>query len=107
MTTQKRQGEPWSLTDVANASGRSLSGVRTLAFRLLPGELLEQRAGRGAALQLPEPVALALVDALRCGVLDPKVIDAMKTDPAAVIAAAGGLAELARMFAAPAEGEAA
>lgn len=73
----------------------------------MPPELLEERAGRGAAVQLPEPVALALVDALRCGVLDPKVIDVLKKDPAAVIAAADGLTALARMFAAPAEGEAA
>lgn len=95
MKTQKRQGEPWSLTDIANASGRSLSGVRVLAMRLLPEELLEARAGRGAALQLPEPVALALVSVLKVGALTPALIDALKADPAMAKDAANGLAKLA------------
>jgi hypothetical protein len=99
MAKQKRPGETWSLTDVASAAGRSLSSVRALVPRILPAELLEERAGRGAAVQLPEDVALALVAALRFGVLDSRVIAAMQEDPAAVIATADGLAELARMFA--------
>lgn len=106
MTTQKSPGSPWSLTDVANASGRSLSSVRVLASRLLPPKLLEERAGRGAAVQLPEPVALALVDAMRIGVLDPQLVTEMKKDPAAALAAAEGLVALARLLA-PAEGRAA
>lgn len=110
MKTQKRQGEPWSLTAIANASGRSLSGVRVLAMRLLPAELLEERAGRGGALQLPESVALALVPILKVGALTPQLIDALKEDPAMAKAAANGLAELAElatMFAMSADGEAA
>lgn len=107
MTTQKSRGKAWSWTDIANASGRSLSSVRVLASRLLPAELLEERAGRGAAVQLPEPVALALVDAMRIGVLDPQLVEEMKKDPAAALAAAEGMATLARLLVAPATGKAA
>lgn len=78
-----------------------------LARRLLPAKLLEKRAGRGAAVQLPESVALALVATLRIGALDPQVIDAMKADPAAALAAADGLAALARLIGGELQDEAA
>lgn len=99
MQTKKTPGESWSITDVANAAGRSVSSVHVLARRLLPPEMLETRRGRGAAVQLPEPVALALVDVFRLGTLTPTVVDAIKNDPAAVLAAADGLAALARLTA--------
>ncbi|MGH3997869.1 MAG: hypothetical protein ACRDTJ_10455 [Pseudonocardiaceae bacterium] len=81
--------------------------VRQLAGRLLPASLLEERAGRGAAVQLPESVALAMVASLRFGALNPSMIEAMKNEPDAARAAAEGLAELARLVATQAEGEAA
>ena len=107
MKREKTRGDAWSLTDVVNASGRSRNSVNVLARLLLPAELLEKRAGRGAAVQLPEDVALALVAALRIGLLDPGVITEMKKDPAAALEAADGLAKLARLVATPAEGQAA
>lgn len=99
MQIRKKPGESWSITDVATASGRSYESVRALAGRLLPAELLEPRAGRGAAVQLPESVALALVFSLRFGALNPSMIEAMKSDPAAAKAAVDGLATLARLVA--------
>ncbi|WP_368566137.1 hypothetical protein [Pseudoxanthomonas sp. UTMC 1351] len=107
MTTHKTPGATWSLTDVAKAAGRSKASVRLLASKLLPAELLAERAGRGAAVQLPESVALALVDAMRIGVLDPQLVEEMKKDPAAAVAAAEGMAALARLLVAPATGKAA
>lgn len=97
MRQEKRPGEAWSLTDVVNASGRSRNSVNVLARRVLPAELLEKRAGRGAAVQLPESVALALVAALKVGALDAQMADAMKNDPAAVIAAGEALVALAQL----------
>lgn len=107
MKTSKRPGEAWSLADVANASGRSPASVRVLAYRLLPAEMLETRRGRGAAVQLPESVALALVATLKVGALTPQMADALKSDPTAARAAADGLAELVRLVAMSAEGQAA
>lgn len=107
MQMRKNPGESWSITDVATAAGRSYESVRALAGRVLPPELLKPRAGRGAAVQLPEDVALALVFSLRFGALNPQMIEAMKTDPAAALAAVKGLATLARLAAPQTEGEAA
>lgn len=100
-------GDAWSLSDVARASGRSRNSVNMLARKVLPAELLEPRAGRGGAVQLPESVALALVDTLRLGALDPQMIEALKTDPAAVLAAADGLAQLVQLLGGTTQSEAA
>lgn len=87
----------WSISDVAVAAGRSNGSANELIRRTVPPSLLEARTGRGAAVQLPESVAVALVSTLRLGVLNPQVIEAMKNDPASVRAAAKGLAELVRL----------
>lgn len=107
MRGNKKPGDTWSLSDVVRASGRSRNSVNMLARKLLPPELLEPRAGRGAAVQLPEWVALALVDTLRLGALDPQMIEALKTDRAAVLAAADGLAQLVRLLDGTTQSEAA
>lgn len=107
MQATKSRGEAWSLTDVANATGLQRGRVSALARRVLPSRLLENRAGRGAAVQLPESVALALVDTLRLGVLDSRMVAALKDEPAAVLAAAEGLAELVRLVEGETQAEAA
>lgn len=107
MQIWKKPGDSWSITDVASASGRSYESVRALAGRLLPAELMEARAGRGAAVQLPEDVAMAMVASLRFGALNPAMIEAMKTSPREAMAAANGLATLAKLVAKPVANEAA
>lgn len=97
MQTNKMPGEPWSFTDVARALGRQRGSVFVQARRVLPERLLEKRAGRGAAVQLPESVGRALVATLRYGLVDAPVVEALKSDPKAVLAAADALAELARL----------
>ncbi|MPZ67449.1 MAG: hypothetical protein GEU83_18775 [Pseudonocardiaceae bacterium] len=91
--TTVTNGSGWSLREVARVAGRSQEHVAGLCRAgLLPERLATARVGA----QLPEAVADALAAVFAAGAVTPRLAALMKDDPAQVLAAAEGLALLAR-----------
>lgn len=81
---------------VTITSGRSTEHVwRMCHLGLLPGRLLPDFGTQSA--QLPEDVALLLVDAFESKAVSPSLARLMKADPERVLALSETLASLARL----------